>query len=67
MDLQSWAGSINLHARAVELLRRLVAVLPQSQQFSITVFGSAPIQICVDATLGSAEWMCFQITNFCVN
>jgi hypothetical protein len=55
MDLQSWAGSINLHTRAVELLRKLVAVLPQSRELVITVFGSAPIQICVDATLSSAD------------
>src|SRR5688572_10030270 len=55
MDPESWAGSINLNARAVELLRNLVAVLPPDRDFTITVFGSAPIQICVDSTLTSAD------------
>lgn len=55
MDPESWAGSINLNTRAAELLRKLVAVLPQDREFAITVFGSAPIQICVDSTLASAD------------
>ena len=55
MDPESWAGSINLNTRAAELLRKLVAVLPQNREFAITVFGSAPIQICVDSTLASAD------------
>ena len=55
MDLASWAGSIDLNTRAAELLRKLATVLPQDREFSITVFGSAPIQICVDATLTSAD------------
>jgi len=55
MDTESWAGSINLNTRAAELLRKLVAVLPQNREFAITVFGSAPIQICVDSTLASAD------------
>jgi hypothetical protein len=55
MDLESWAGSINLAARAAELLRQLAAALPSDREFTITVFGSAPIQICVDSTLTSAD------------
>ena len=55
MEQTSWAGSINLHTRAAELLYKLVAVLPQDREFAITVFGSAPIQICVDSTLTSAD------------
>ena len=55
MDLESWAGSIDLNTRAAELLRKLVAVLPQNREFTITVFGSAPIQICVDSSLTSAD------------
>jgi hypothetical protein len=55
MDPESWAGSINLNMRAAELLRKLVAVLPQNREFTITIFGSAPIQICVDSTLASAD------------
>ena len=55
MELQSWAGSIDLTTRAAELLRKLAAALPQDREFTITVFGSAPIQICVDSTLTSAD------------
>jgi len=55
MDPASWAGSINLQAPAAELLRKLAAALPQIPDFRITVFGSAPLQITVDATLISAD------------
>jgi len=55
MELQSWAGSVDLTTRAAELLRKLAAALPPDRQFTITVFGSAPIQICVDSTLTSAD------------
>ena len=55
MDLQSWAGSVDLTTRAAELLRQLVAVLPPDRDFTITVFGSAPLQICIDSTLTSAD------------
>ena len=55
MDPESWAGSINLNTRAAELLRRIASVLPPTRDFTITVFGSAPIQICVDSTLTSAD------------
>lgn len=55
MAVESWAGSINLETRAVELLRKIVGVLPQDRQFAITVFGSAPLQICVDSSLTSAD------------
>jgi hypothetical protein len=55
MELQSWAGSIDLNTRAAELLRQLVAALPLNREFTITVFGSAPIQICIDSSLTSAD------------
>lgn len=55
MDLESWAGSIDLTTPAVDLLRKLAAALPQGRPFTITVFGSAPIQICVDSSLTSAD------------
>jgi hypothetical protein len=55
MELQSWAGSIDLTTPAAELLRKLVAALPRDREFTITVFGSAPIQICVDSSLTSAD------------
>jgi hypothetical protein len=55
MELQSWAGSVDLTTRAADLLRRLVAALPPDREFTITVFGSAPLQICVDSALTSAD------------
>jgi hypothetical protein len=55
MDPESWAGSIDLTTRAAQLLKKLVAALPQTREFTITVFGSAPIQICVDSSLTSAD------------
>ena len=55
MDPESWAGSVNLNTPAAELLRRLAAALPQSGEFTVTVFGSAPIQITIDSTLVSAD------------
>jgi hypothetical protein len=55
MDPESWAGSINLNTRAADLLRKLAAALPPNAEFTITVFGSAPIQITVDSTLTSAD------------
>ena len=55
MDLESWAGSIDLTTPAADLLRKLAVALPQDRPFAITVFGSAPIQICVDASLTSAD------------
>ena len=55
MAVESWAGSINLETRAIELLRKIVGALPQDRQFAITVFGSAPLQICVDSSLTSAD------------
>jgi hypothetical protein len=55
MDLESWAGSVNLGAPAAELLQKLAAALPSTRAYTITVFGSAPIQITVDSTLTSAD------------
>ena len=55
MEAEFWAGSIDLSTRAAELLKKLVAALPQNREFTITVFGSAPLQICVDSTLTSAD------------
>jgi hypothetical protein len=52
---ESWAGSIDLTTRAAQLLKQLVTILPQNREFVITVFDSAPIQICVDSSLTSAD------------
>ena len=55
MELDSWAGSIDLTTRAGQLLQQLIAVLPQDRSFEITVFGSAPLQIMIDSALNSAD------------
>src|SRR5262245_25201005 len=55
MDVDSWGGSVRLNTPAGDLLRQLVATLPPDQPRVITVFDSAAIQICVDATLTSAD------------
>ena len=55
MDLESWAGSIELETPAGRLLKQLVSALPKDREFFITVFGSATIQIQVDAALTSAD------------
>ncbi|HEV8540920.1 MAG TPA: DUF6036 family nucleotidyltransferase [Verrucomicrobiae bacterium] len=55
MDLDSWAGSIDLTTPAGQLLKQLAAALPSDRAFEITVFGSAPLQIMVDSRLSSAD------------
>ena len=55
MEHRSWAGSVNLETPAGGLLRKLADALPKERQFTITVFGSAPLQITVDSTLTSAD------------
>jgi hypothetical protein len=55
MDLDSWAGSIDLSTPAGQLLQQLIKVLPQGRHFEITVFGSAPLQIMIDSRLNSAD------------
>ena len=55
MEAPSWGGSPRLDTPAGELLRRLVAALPPTPSISITVFGSAAIQVRVDSTLTSAD------------
>jgi hypothetical protein len=55
MDLESWAGSIELGTPAGQLLNQLVGALPKEREFTLTVFGSAAIQICVDSSLTSAD------------
>src|SRR5438132_6124112 len=55
MDLGTWAGSVNLDTPAGQLLQRLAAALPKDRHFDITLFGSAPLQITIDAALASAD------------
>lgn len=55
MDLDSWGGSAVLDTPAGSLLRKLVAALPSDRDFEIAVFGSAPIQMFIDAALNSSD------------
>ncbi len=55
MDTASWTSSPNLGTPAGRVLRELVSRLPKERAFTITVFGSAPIQIMVDPNLLSAD------------
>ena len=50
-----WTSFLDLETPAGRMLRRLAALLPQGPEFTITVFGSAPLQIAVDPTLTSAD------------
>ena len=55
MEHQSWAGSVNLNTSAGALLRKLADALPKDQPLTVTVFGSAPLQVTVDSTFTSAD------------
>src|SRR5439155_12875171 len=56
-------GSVDLSTPAGQLLTKLAEALPQGRQFDITVFGSAPIQICIDPALASADVDLFSSTE----
>ena len=50
-----WTSFLDLETPAGRMLRQLASLLPQDREFTITVFGSAPLQIAVDPTLTSAD------------
>lgn len=51
----SWTSSLDLNTPAGRILRQFISTLPKERPFTITVFGSAPIQIMVDPNLLSAD------------
>lgn len=55
MAIASWTSSIDLETPAGRVLRDFIRTLPGDRSFSITLFGSAPIQITVDPTLLSGD------------
>ena len=55
MVAASWTSSLDLETPAGRILCAFIHQLPQNRQFTITVFGSAPIQIMVDPHLLSGD------------
>src|SRR3954471_13809059 len=50
-----WHPEINWETPAGEILRKFLALLPPGRDFSITLYGSAPLQMTVDRTLLSGD------------
>ncbi len=55
MIRENWSSGINLDTPAGRVLRELTAALDSSRQFEITLFGSAPLQLCLDPALLSGD------------
>jgi hypothetical protein len=59
-----WTQEIDLGTPAGLTLRKLAEVLPRSRPFRITLFGSAPLQICIEPTLLSGDVNIFSDEEF---
>ena len=55
--LESWRPEIDLETQAGQLIKEVVALLPPGGR--ITLFGSAPLQICLEASFMSEDVDCF--------
>ena len=55
MVTDSWTNKLDLDTPAGVALRQLQSALPKDRQFTITLFGSAPIQVAVDRELLSQD------------
>ena len=51
----SWTSQIDWDTPAGRTLRQLVAALPADRQYSITLFGSSPLQLAIERTFTSAD------------
>ena len=75
MVAASWTSSLDLETPAGRILRAFIQQLPKNRQFTITVFGSAPIQIMVDphllsgdvAVFSTAEDLVQLVSNACLD
>jgi hypothetical protein len=50
-----WRGEIDWHTPAGQILRKFLAALPPQGSFSISLYGSAPLQLTIDPTLLSGD------------
>ena len=50
-----WRAEINWDTPAGQILRKFLALLPPDRAFSITLYGSAPLQMTVDRSLLSGD------------
>lgn len=50
-----WAPTIAWGSPAGEILKKLAALLPGDKEFQVVVFGSAPLQLGIDASFLSAD------------
>ncbi len=50
-----WAGEIDWTTPAGQVLEKFLASLPGGRSFHLTIYGSAPLQLCVDRQLLSAD------------
>lgn len=50
-----WSPNINWDTPAGRTLKRLLAALPANRPYSITLFGSSPLQLAIEETFNSAD------------
>ena len=55
MTLEPWGIALSLDTPAGKVLQQLAAALPSGREFQITLFGSAPLQIGIEASLLSGD------------
>ena len=55
MTLEPWSVETRLDTPAGQVLQQLAAALPAGREFQITLFGSAPLQMGIEASLLSGD------------
>ena len=53
--IKGWQPEIDWSTPAGEVLTRLCALIPATAEATITLFGSAPLQLAIDASLKSND------------